>query len=173
MNIDSKERYGRISKFFHWSTTVLIFWQLLKFTDRISDGKHWIGQTLVPWHVSIGVLLLILVVLRLMWVASQRHQRPVHEPTTAKLVIAGHGLLYACMLLLPLAGIMIMIGGGYGLTAFGFDIFAEGEKVAWAATLGQLHAPLAWMLTALIIVHTAMALYHHYIKKDNTLKRML
>ena len=66
-----------------------------------------------------------------------------------------------------------MAGGGYGLTAFGFDIFAEGEKVAWAATLGQLHAPLAWMLTALIIVHTAMALYHHYIKKDNTLKRML
>ena len=108
-----------------------------------------------------------------MWVASQRHQRPVHEPTTAKLVIAGHGLLYACMLLLPLAGIMIMIGGGYGLTAFSFDIFAEGEKVAWAATLGQLHAPLAWMLTALIIVNTAMALYHHYIKKDNTLKRML
>ena len=84
----------------------------------------------MPWHVSIGVLLLVLVVLRLMWVASQRHQRPVHEPTTAKLVIAGHGLLYACMLLLPLAGIMIMIGGGYGLTAFGFDIFAEGEKVA-------------------------------------------
>ncbi|MEH6667789.1 MULTISPECIES: hypothetical protein [unclassified Psychrobacter] len=47
MNIDSKERYGRISKFFHWSMTVLIFWQLLKFTDRISDGEHWIGQTLV------------------------------------------------------------------------------------------------------------------------------
>ena len=32
-----------------------------------------------------------------MWVASQRHQRPVHEPTTAKLVIADHGLFYACM----------------------------------------------------------------------------
>lgn len=54
MNIDSKERYGRISKFFHWSTTVLIFWQLLKFTDRISDGKHWIGQTLV-----LGMFLLV------------------------------------------------------------------------------------------------------------------
>lgn len=173
MNMDSKARYGRVSIFFHWGMAVLIGWQLLKFTDRISEGEHWIGQTLVPWHVSIGILLLVLIVLRLLWVASQRHQRPDHAPATAKLVIAGHGLLYVCMLVMPLAGIMVMIGEGYGLTAFGFEIFAEDEGIAWAATLGQLHAPLAWVLTALIIGHTAMALIHHYIKKDSTLKRML
>lgn len=173
MSIDSKERYGRVSRFFHWSMAILIVWQLLKFTDRIAEGEHWLGQTLVPWHVSIGVLLLILIILRVLWGASQRHQRPVQDPATAKLVNIGHGLLYACLLLMPLSGIMVMIGGGYGITAFGFDIFAEGNKVAWAATLGQLHSPLAWILTALIIGHVAMALMHHYIKKDNTLKRML
>ena len=109
---------------------ILIVWQLLKFTDRIADGEHWLGQNLVPWHVSIGDLLLILIILRVMWVASQRHQRPVQDPATAKLVNLGHGLLYACLLLMPLSGIMVMIGGGYGLTVFGFDIFAEGNKVA-------------------------------------------
>ncbi|MGO1501467.1 MAG: cytochrome b [Marinobacter sp.] len=173
MNIDSKERYGRVSKIFHWSMALLIGWQLLKFADRIAEGEHWIGQTLVPWHISIGTLLLVLIVLRLLWVATQRHQRPIQNPSTAKLVKAGHSLLYAGMLLMPLAGIMVMLGGGHGVTAFGFEIFAEGEKIAWAAALGALHSPMAWILTALIIGHIGMALIHHFIRRDDTLKRML
>ena len=173
MNTDSKKRYGRISIFLHWSMALLITWQLLKFADRISDGEHWVGQTLVPWHVSIGILLLVLIVLRLLWVAMQRHQRPTQDPTTAKLVTAGHSLLYACMLLMPLTGIMVMLGGGYGITAFGVELVTKGDELAWAATLGELHSPLAWLLAALIIGHTAMALIHHYVRKDNTLTRML
>lgn len=173
MNVDSKERYGRVSKFLHWGMAVLIGWQLFKFADRIDEGEHWIGQTLVPWHISIGTLLLVLIVLRLVWVSTQRHQRPTQDPATAKLVKAGHGLLYAGMLLMPLAGMMAMLGGGYGVTAFGVEIFAEGEEIAWAAALGALHSPMAWILTALIIGHIGMALIHHFIRRDDTFKRML
>ena len=76
MNSDSKQSYGSISKFLHWSMALLILWQLLKFADRISDGEHWIGQVLVPWHVSIGLLLLVLILLRLVWTATNRAQTP-------------------------------------------------------------------------------------------------
>ncbi|MBV2206270.1 MAG: DUF2218 domain-containing protein, partial [Pseudomonas sp.] len=48
---DTRERYGRISRGFHWLMAGLIVWQFLKLGDRIDEGEHWIGQTLVPWHI--------------------------------------------------------------------------------------------------------------------------
>ena len=170
---DSKERYGKVSIALHWLMAVLIGWQLLKLGDRIAEGEHWIGQTLVPWHVSIGTLLFGLIVLRLLWVASQRRQRPAQDPATAWLVAAGHGLLYAGMVLMPVTGILTMVGGGYGLAAFGVELIAKGEKVAWAAALGGFHSPIAWALTVLIIGHIGMALFHHFIQRDDTLRRIL
>ncbi len=170
---DSKQRYGKVSMAFHWGMAVLIGWQLLKLGDRIAEGEHWIGQTLVPWHISIGTLLLGLIVLRLFWMASQRRHRPAHDPATAWLLKAGHGLLFAGMLAMPLTGVLAMVGGGYGLTAFGIELIAEGGEVAWAAAIGGLHSPIAWALTALIIGHIAMALFHHVIRRDDTLRRMI
>jgi cytochrome b561 len=161
---DSKTQYGTLSKVLHWGMALLIGWQLMKFGDRIADGEHWVGQTLVPWHVSIGSLLLVLIVARLIWAASQRKHRPQHDPQTARLVKAGHGLLYA--------GMMVMLGGGYGVNAFGLQIIAKGEELGWAATLGSLHSPLAWALTVLIVGHIGMALLHHFRGKD-VLKRMV
>ncbi len=170
---DSKERYGGVSKVLHWLMAVLIGWQLLKFGDRIAEGEHWIGQTLVPWHFSIGTLLLGLIVLRILWVMSQRQHRPRQNPATAMLVKAGHGLLFAGMLLMPITGVMVMLGGGHELTAFGVEIIAEGEEIAWAASLGSLHSWLAWALAALIIGHIGATLFHHVIQRDDTLKRIL
>ncbi len=69
---------------------VLIGWQFLKFGDRIADGEHWVGETLVPWHVSIGTLLLALIVLRMVWAFSQRGQRPQHEDPQGRLVKMRH-----------------------------------------------------------------------------------
>ncbi|HLV76485.1 MAG TPA: cytochrome b [Marinobacter sp.] len=170
---DTPERYGTLTKALHWLMALLVGWQLLKLGDRIADGEHWVGQTLVPWHISIGVLLLVLIVLRLIWATSQRQQRPQPEPSMAWAVKAGHGLLYACLLLMPLTGIMVMLGGGYGVNAFGVQLIAEGEERAWAGTLGSIHSPLAWLLTILVIGHIGAALVHHLFLKDETLKRML
>ncbi|MBB5321756.1 cytochrome b [Marinobacter oulmenensis] len=170
---DTRQTYGTLSKSLHWLMAVLVGWQLLKFGDRIADGEHWVGQTLVPWHISIGTLLLVLIVIRLVWALQQRNRRPEPDPALRTFVKAGHGLLYAVLLLMPVTGILVMVGGGYGLSAFGMQLIAEGEEVAWASTLGGLHSPLAWALTALIAGHIVMALFHHFVKKDETLRRMV
>lgn len=86
---------------------------------------------------------------------------------------AGHGLIYAALILLPLTGIMLMVGAGFGVTAFGVELIAKGEKLAWAQGLGGLHSPLAWILAALVIGHVAMALFHQFVRRDGTLDRML
>ncbi|MGY4879604.1 cytochrome b [Vreelandella aquamarina] len=170
---DTKNRYGTISKFLHWSMALLVAWQVLKFGDRISNGEHWVGQTLVPWHISIGALLLVLIIVRLFWAIRQRARRPVPSASMATLVKAGHGLLYLALLLMPVTGIMVMVGGGYGVTAFGIEVLPKGEGLGWAKTLGELHSPLAWGLSALVVGHVVMALVHHFLKGDDTLKRMV
>lgn len=170
---DNKQRYGTISRAFHWLMAVLLVWQLLKFFDRINDGEHWVGETLVPWHVSIGSLLAVLIILRLLWALKQWGNRPEQDPATVILVRLGHGLLYAGMVLMPLTGILTMIGKGYGLAPFGVRIVARGEEIPWMANLGSLHSPIAWILLVLIIGHLCIALYHALIRKDGILQRML
>lgn len=114
-----------------------------------------------------------MICLRIVWALRERNNRPLQDPATVKLVKAGHGLLYAGMALLPVTGVLIMLGGGYGLTAFGLEIVAEGEEIAWAASLGNLHSPLACGMGALIVGHIGIALVHHFIQRDDTLRRML
>lgn len=166
-------RYDSISRLFHWLMALLIIWQLLKIGDRIADGEHWIGQTLVPWHISIGTLLLLLIVLRTCWKISRGNQIPQPDPATAFLVKTGHFLLYATMFLMPITGILVMVGGGYGLNAFSMQLIAKGEEVSWAASLGSLHSPISWLLLVLVVGHIAIALFHHFVKRDDTLQRML
>ncbi|CEA04614.1 cytochrome b561 [Pseudomonas saudimassiliensis] len=173
MKGDSRERYGSISRLFHWGMGLLIIWQGLKFFDRIAEGEHWVGQTLVPWHISIGSLLLVLVILRIIWAAKQKNNRPVQDPATALLVKAGHFLLYAGMVLMPVTGILTMIGNGYGWTAFGVQLAAKGDEIPWMASLGSLHSPIAWLLLLMIIGHVGIALVHHFVKKDGVLRRMV
>ncbi len=116
----------------------------------------------------------ILQVLRLIWAATQKNNRPEQDPSTAFLVKAGHGLLYLGMLLLPITGLMIMIGNGYGWNPFGLGLIARGgAEIGWLATLGSAHSLIAWSLLILVLGHAGIALLHHFVKKDGVLRRML
>ncbi|MBK3867316.1 cytochrome b [Pseudomonas stutzeri] len=170
---DSKAKYGSVSRAFHWLMALLIVWQFLKLGDRIAEGEHWIGQTLVPWHVSLGAVLMLLVVLRIIWSARQLERRPLHDPATAWLVKAGHLALYACMVLMPITGVLYLVGNGYGLKVFGQQLLAKGPENGWMASVGSLHSALAWLTLLLVIGHIGAALYHRLVKRDDIMQRML
>lgn len=135
--------------------------------------QHWIGQTLVPWHVSLGAVLMLLVVLRIIWSARQLERRPLHDPATAWLVKAGHLALYACMVLMPITGVLYLVGNGYGLKVFGQQLLAKGPEIGWMASVGSLHSALAWLTLLLVIGHIGAALYHRLVKRDDIMQRML
>ncbi len=171
---DSRERYGVVTRIFHWGMALLVIWQGLKFFDRINDGEHWIGQTLVSFHADIGSLILFLVILRIIWSAIQNNKRPLQEPASALLVKLGHFALYACMVLMPLTGVMFLIGRGYGWNLFGVQLISSGPEIPWMANLGiTLHSPIAWIFLIVVIGHVGMALIHHFVKKDDVMKRMM
>lgn len=176
MKQDSPQRYGTVSRILHWAVAVLVVWQALKIFDRINDGEHWVGQTLVPWHISIGVLVLVLMIPRIAWALRNQGNRPPAPPPPALglLAKAGHMALYGALLLMPLSGIAIMVGNGYGLTVFGLELVSGGNEVPWLAAFGgTVHSPLAWLLVFMVLGHAAMALVHHFIKRDGVLRRML
>lgn len=173
MHNDSPSHYGGVTRFFHWAMAVLIVLQFMKLGDYINDGEHWVGNTIVPWHLSIGATILVLALLRLWWSMRQRPHRPQPEASPA-MVKLGHNLLYACMLLMPLLGVSAVLGGGYALTLFGVTLVQKTEvEIPWLAAIGNLHAPVAWLFLVLVIGHIAAALYHHFFRRDRTLLRML
>ena len=176
MSRDTKDRYGIVSRLLHWGMAVLVIWQVLKLFDRINDGQHWVGQVLVPWHISIGVLIGLLIIVRIAWTLRNRNNRPPAPPppTLGMLARAGHIALYVCLVLMPLTGIAIMVGNGFGLEAFGIQLVAAGPEIEWLAVFGgAIHSPLAWLLVLLVIGHIVMALWHGLVRKDGVLQRML
>ncbi len=187
---NTKNSYGDIAKWFHWGTALLLLgsyssvyyrhWFTLK-----KSAENW---TALQLHLSIGVTIALLVVLRIIWRMMNTNPEPV--PGTKKEHLAahlGHYALYAIMIFLVLTGYMgtganteyfflfditkfentglfsTMIQDGLGLS------FAEFEK-----PLDFIHKDIlgAWLAWILIVGHAGAALYHHFIKKDQTLIRM-
>lgn len=174
MKSDSKIRYGTVSRFFHWVIAVLVLWQALKVFDRINDGEHWVGETLVPWHISIGALILVLVVSRLVWTLCNRGKRPPAPPgVLGFLAKTGHIIIYVALVFLPIAGISFMIGKGHGLSVFGIELVSRGSEIPWLAAIGELHSPVALFLLAVLAGHVVMAFWHQFVRKDGLLRRML
>lgn len=92
----------------------------------------------------------------------------------ALLAKGGHLLLYLCMVLLPVTGILLMVGGGHGLEILGIELVAKSEQeIRWATVLGEWHAQWSWLFVALVLGHLGAALYHHFVKHDDTLVRMM
>lgn len=171
---DSQQRYGVLSRFFHWLTAVLVLQQFFKFADHINEGKHWLGDTFGPYHASIGALILLLTILRLIWVSRQSSRPAQSDDLTGKLAKIMHRIMYTCMLLMPPLGMLYIYGKGYPVKLFGMTVLAKpAGETAWMITVGGLHAILALLLAVLVLAHFSAALYHHFIRQDDTLRRMV
>lgn len=150
-------------------------------------GQYWLGGNfkeeayrgmgLAGYHFSVGLLILFLILLRYTW----RAKNPVPElpdGTSNLQAMGAHGLhilFYILLTLLPLAGIAVVQARGGTVSFFGmFSIPRVIEEAEATANLaGSMHILFAKITIACILLHIIMALYHHFGKKDNVLKRML
>jgi cytochrome b561 len=139
-------------------------------------GRDTRPEGLIGWHLSLGVLIMLLALIRLLWrlghpVPLLASQRP-WQGSLARLV---HALLYAILLLLPLLGWGNASSRGWDVTLFGIarlpPLFAKGS--VFGHELGDVHSVLATVLLVLVGMHVAAAFYHHFVARDRTLTRML
>ncbi|KTD18322.1 cytochrome b [Legionella jordanis] len=172
---NSNERYGLVSISLHWLIAGLIIALLIMgfyMTNLpISLQKlKWYG-----WHKEYGFLVLGLAIIRIFWRLMNVPPGlllPTWERIAAKTV---HWVFYVFMLALPLSGWAITSAAGLPASFFGLftlpNLLAPDENAR--ALFEEIHEYLAYGLIAFIVLHTAAALKHHFIDKDDILRRML
>lgn len=164
------------AKLLHWITAAAIFCVVPLGFAMTSAAPGPEQNRLYDLHRSFGTLILTLAALRLMWrlyapppplVAGM----PRWQVLSAK---ASHGAMYVLLFVVPLIGWAGTSAFGAPITVFGLfqlpPLLAKDRDLA--ALLLPIHVYLALTLAALVVVHIAAALHHHFVRKDETLRRM-
>ena len=121
-----------------------------------------------------GAWSVFLVFLRLSWKMANPTPVAPGQPWQQFAMRAAHVALYVLMIAVPVVGYLMVDAKGYDVAFFGWaapDLVATDK--ALADRLNDLHATLAWALTALVAVHIGAAAWHQVIVRDGTLQRML
>jgi cytochrome b561 len=169
-------RYGTVAVALHWLLALMIFGSLgvgLYMHDLPLSPTR---LRLVNWHKWSGITILLLSALRLLW--RLWHPPPPDlpmPPWQRRAAHAAHGALYLLFFAVPLAGWAYSSAVGFPVVLYGvlpLPDFVAPDR-ALAATLKGLHGLLAYALAAVIGVHAAAALKHHFIDHDGLLLRML
>ena len=168
-------RYTLVAIWLHWITAILLIYMLFWGEGLI---KSFGAETPANpgLHVSLGISILLLGVLRLVW--RFMNQPPADVPMSAwqaKASHALHWLFYAAMILIPLSGMAALdhsIAGKHpefaSITYFGLFIVPH-YSLSW---FGSAHDLLTKLAIGLLIVHVGAALKHQFWDKDNLLRRM-
>ncbi|WP_445680380.1 cytochrome b [Radicibacter daui] len=174
----SPQGYAAIQKGLHWLVALLVLVvygityleDLYPHGDPRQDGVWWL-------HISFGVLLLLAVmtrvVVRLVLKAPPLtdHMRSI-EKLGAHLAHYG---LYALLIATPLLGMMTAWYRGDTVTFF--SLFTVPPVVAadhaMGRTLKDIHGLCANAILIVAGLHMAAALWHHFVRRDDTLLRML
>jgi cytochrome b561 len=159
----------------HWLTVLLVGAVFIIALARsgIEDGES--RKVWLDVHRSLGLLVLALVIVRAI-VRGMWGRDPVNVmPRNLKLASgAGHVVLYVSMVALPLLGWAQSSARSRHFTLFDMPmpslVAHDAEK---ADLLGSWHSIVAWSFLALIGLHAAAALWHHYVRRDNVLRSML
>lgn len=170
---NSSSAYGSIAKSFHWIIALLVI--IMLFVGYFMGG--WGVAAIFNLHKLTGLTILLLVVMRVIWVLQ--NPRPNLPASVSKIEkFAAHtvqGILYLCLLLMPLSGWAMSTAFGYFPHIGAWVIPMPGIPIdhEFALFFAQMHGIMALILIAFICLHTLGALKHHFIDKDNVLKNML
>jgi cytochrome b561 len=173
--VNTELSYGYMSKFFHWVVFALVLLMLSfsYFMDDIPDKM--LKGVIINAHKLLGITVLILMTLRLIWTLA--NTKPILVFTRrweylARRVV--HSLLYFTLILMPISGWVMSAAAGRPPRLGNIPLNLPIMKNEWLSnTFFDVHSKLALIIIALVVGHVFAALYHHFIRKDNTLTRML
>jgi cytochrome b561 len=127
-------------------------------------------------HMSLGLLILLLVSIRWLWRFANVQPAMSHsiKPMEKFVAVWVHLLLYVLLVLAPITGFLLTTSDGKSVSFFGwFDIPAVLVLEDKKDLLGEVHEVLAFSIIALVLLHIAGAVKHHFLDKDDTLMKML
>jgi cytochrome b561 len=175
--LNSADRYGVISMALHWLVLLLFVAtyasiELREIFPKASEPR----EAMKVWHFMLGLSVLALMLPRLWFMFQGRFPAIQPEPPHWQKMPARmmHLSLYGLMILMPLSGWLLLSAEAKPIAFFGLQLPALiGESKTVADVTEEFHEILGTLGYFLIGLHSAAALTHHYLLRDNTLKRML
>jgi cytochrome b561 len=173
-SVTTPQKFTAISRTFHWLTAVLLFAALL------------IGFAMVNWlagyaalraiHMSIGILVLVVVVLRI--VNRTRHHPPAWPSTVGRIegrvAIWTERTMYTLLLAQPLVGWAMVSASGTPVRVFGvlrLPSIAPFDATVFSV-VREAHSILAYSLVVVVAAHVSTVLAHSTVLGDGMLRRM-
>ncbi|MDX8382431.1 MAG: cytochrome b [Ghiorsea sp.] len=168
--------YGWVSIGIHWlmAVSLLGLFALGAYMVELTYLDAWYHPA-PHWHKSVGMLMLLLLLFRLVWRISNPLPHILGSGFEKIIALLVHRMHYVFMLTVMLSGYLIVTADGRGIEIFNWfeipAIFAAEKGREELA--GLVHMLSAWGFMAFIVLHAGAALKHHFIDSDNTLIRML
>ena len=161
-------RYARSQIVLHWLTLLLVILTYSAMLLKDSMPEAW-GPVVKNLHFNFGVSVFALMLIRL----APPITPPLEEwqEVGAKIF---HWLLYVVFLMLPLLGMLTLAYGGKSWSLLGWPVpqWMTPDPVM-RRLVKTVHETLANVGYFIIGAHALAALYHHYLRKDDTLRRMM
>jgi cytochrome b561 len=168
-------RYGPVAMSLHWTMAALILFAGV--LGLLLDD--WPKATKLFWidiHAQIGLLVLVLLMARIWW--RRAHMPPALPPEVGEISRRvshpAHIVIYVLMLITPMVGIVAFVWHGrvfdFGLFSIDFGVKSNGPVYHLAE---DIHLWLTYGLFGLVAGHAVAALWHHFIRRDTVLLRML
>ena len=175
---NTADRYGSLSIGMHWLMLLLLIgvYACINLHEASPKGSD-IRAAFKTWHFMLGLSVFALVVVRL-GIRISSGPAPRIEPSMAgwqrHLARGFHIALYLFMIIMPLLGWLVLSAAGKPIPFFGLELPALiGPDKALSRSIKEIHETIGTAGYYLIGLHAAAALFHHYVKRDNTLLRML
>lgn len=179
MSLPAGKIYSGMQRWVHWLMALMIISLLIAIEIKGNFPKNdpRVFQ-LVEWHKQAGLWVLFLVWFRLYWRYCQ--QAPEIIPPLSPLARVGshgaHIMLYLMMIGIPVLGVLQSQAKGGVINFMGWPLpvfLDESVGLPYALPLKTLHQWLGNAMMVLVGIHFVFALFHHWIRRDNTLTRML
>ena len=180
---NTPRRYGWVAMAFHWSIAALILFAfgLGLYMTSLEEGFE--QFQLYQLHKSIGITVLLLAVLRGLWRLMNPHPPlPPGMPAWERwLAHFSHYGLYVFMLAVPFIGWAMVSVSPLEIPTFLYNelpwphlpLGFIADREAAEGAFSEAHELMAFTLIFLFCLHVAGALKHHFIARDDVLRRML
>ena len=169
------EKYNLGARWFHWTLAVLVILNLA--SGLLHEPLEKVVQRMTV-HKSFGLTILLVTIGRIVWrLRWKKPELPDHVSPMERMVASTtHVVLYALMLIMPLTGWIFSSAGKYPLSYFGLFLWPKlpiSKDGPLAGPAHEGHEILGWVMLALVVLHIAAALRHHFVLKDGILRRMM
>ena len=168
-------RYSAPARLLHWlvAVTVLFAWPLGAVIKFVKDD---VKLTFYLFHEGFGFIVLWFMLARLAVRLILRP--PPHPPMPWVLHWAAntvHGLLYLALIVQPVSGFLATNAHGFPLKWFGLvDVWSPiAKSPEIAPVFSAIHVVTGWAIVVLFALHMGGVVFHHVIRRDATLYRML